>query len=259
MRSRQLFALVGLVGLFAATAVADATPNHDANEVTNGSCPGRGCMGTTPTGYDGFLVFMANGALPVTDSYFLDGAYFQETIMGRCQEEIDADREAALDYFADRFGIDALSNPDIAFLSFYVDPRINYRAYVISGERVPRAGYEVHDGGWLAMVVNPNGTTLGGQFAGMHVPFYTVMSFGDYSIEVTKPGHGPQPEPIKIHYQCNDPLIPLLNFGEVFNCDLYSDRFGVGRGQGMTAPITSDGFLRPNGRTVLTFSDAGGL
>src|SRR4051812_19912787 len=217
MVSRPTFAVVGIVGLLTAAAAASATVGDEANEVVNGSCQGQGCTGTTPQGYNGFVVFMANGALPITDSYFLDGTYFQETILGRTQVEIDQDRENALEYFETRFGIaNPEANPDVAFISFYVDPRINYRAYVISGERVPTAGYQVYDGGWIALVTNPNGLTLGGQYAGLHVPFYSVFSFGDYSIEVTKPGNGPQPPPIVIHYQCNDPLIPLLGGAEIF-------------------------------------------
>lgn len=259
MVSRPMFALIGMLGILATTTVASATFEDEAETGTNGTCQGRGCRGTTPDDYNGFLVFMANGGIPATDSYFLDGTYFQETILGRTQEEIDQDRENALEYFETRFGIphpDA--NPDVAFISFYADPRINYRAYVISGKRVPTAGYEVHDGGWIALVTNPNGITLGGQYAGMHVPLYSVFSFGDYSIEVIKP-NGQPGHPIVIHYQCNDPLVPLFNGGEVFQCDLYSEKFGVGRGQGMTAPIIEAGILKPNGRTVLTFSDSGGF
>lgn len=260
MVSRPMFALVGILGILAATAVANATSEDDAEEGTNGTCQGRGCRGTTPDGYNGFLVFMATGALPATDSYFLDGTNFQENILGRTAAEISEDRQNALDYFSTRFGINnADSNSDVAFISFYADPRIDYRAYVISGKRVPREGFQVHDGGWIALVTNPNGMTLGGQYAGMHVPLYSVFSFGDYSIQRTKPGNGPQPPPIVIHYQCNDPLVPLFNGGEVFQCDLYSDEFGVGRGQGMTAPVYEDGMLKPNGRTVLTFSDSGGF
>ena len=53
--------------------------------------------------------------------------------------------------------------------------------------------------------------------------------------------------------------LPLASGGEVFTCDLLSEEFGAGWAQGMTSPVIEDGNLRPSGRTVLTFSDEGGL
>ncbi|MGK3985526.1 hypothetical protein WME99_20945 [Sorangium sp. So ce136] len=258
MRSHSLFALVGLIG--ALVHPSRPAVNADAARAHEDARGHGSCKDTTPAGYDGFLVFMANGSIPLSDGFFLDGAIFQEEVMGRTPAEIEQNRADALAYFESRFGIaDADARTDVSFFGFYADPRINYRAYVISGERVPPEGYEVHDGGWIALVTDPGGLTLGGELAGVHVPAGTFFSFGDYSIEVTRPGRGRDPEPIVIHYQCNDPLIPLSNGGEVFTCDLLSDEFGAGRAQGMTSPIIEDGELRPNGRTVLTFSDEGGL
>lgn len=237
--------LVGLVGVLLNVAPEASAGGED------------GGKGITPDGYNGFAVFMATGAIPATDSFFLDGAYFQEQIMQRTPAEIAANRAAALDYFADRFGLEGADNhPDLAFFGFYADPRIEYRAYVVSGRKVPAEGWEVHDGGWIALVTNPAGTTLGGAFPGRHVPVNTVFSFGDYSIEVTKPGKGgPQPPPIEIAYRCNHPLVLTFTGGEVFDCALTSAEFGEGLGQGVTTPLIEDGILRPNGRTVLTFSD----
>lgn len=253
MKARFMLALVGALGLLVNAAPAEAGGGQQEN-----ACQG-GCKGPYPDGYDGFLVFMATGAIPVTDSYFLDGTIFQQQIMKRTPAQIAANRAAALNYFSTRFGlVNAANHPDLLFLGFYADPRIDYRAYVISGYKVPEAGYEVHDGGWIALVTNPNGTTLGGAFAGRHVPVNTVFSYGDYNIEVTKKGNGPKPDPIIIHYKCNNPLVPTFSGGEVFDCALESDEFGEGLAQGVTTPLVEDGILRPNGRTVLTFSDDGG-
>lgn len=252
MKVRRMLALVGVVGL-----LVNAAPAAAGGEQEN-ACQ-NGCKGPYPDGYDGFLVFMATGAIPVTDSFFLDGAFFQQQIMKRTPAQIAANRQAALDYFEDRFGlVDADNHPDLAFFGFYADPRIEYRAYVISGYKVPTEGFEVHDGGWIALVTNPNGTTLGGAFPGRQVPVNTVFSFGDYNIERTKKGGGPKPSPLIIHYKCNHPLVLTFTGGEVFDCDLESDEFGAGLGQGLTTPLIEDGLLRPNGRTVLTFSDEGG-
>ena len=248
MNARFVVALLGLVGLLNANpAVAGDKENENACK--------NGCKGPYPDGYNGFAVFMATGAIPATDSFFLDGAIFHEQIMGRTPAQIAQNRAEALAYFQARFGVAADSNPDFAFFDFYADPRIDYRAYVISGYTVPPEGYEVHDGGWIAVVVNPNGTTLGGAFPGRHVPVNTVLSFGDYAIELTKKGKGKQPDPLIISYKCNHPLVFTFSGGEVFDCALESDEFGVGLGQGVTTPLIEDGILRPNGRTVLTFSD----
>jgi hypothetical protein len=246
-----------LAGVVAGALVALASPAAADNE---NSCQGH-YEGPYPDGFDGFLVFMATGSIPLADGFFLDGMIFQQQIMHRTAGEIAQNRADALDFFATRFGIaDASNHPDFLFLGFYVDPRIEYRAYVISGERVPPEGFTVHDGGWIALVTNPNGTTLGGAFAGVHVPLNTVLSFGDYNVEVTKKGKGgPKPDPIVIHYRCNTPLVPTLSGGEVFDCALESDDFGAGIAQGVTTPVIEDGSLQPNGRTVLTFSAQGGF
>lgn len=253
MKTRFALALVGIIGLLlnSAPAIADGGPNENACK--------NGCKGPFPDGFNGFMVFMATGSLPLTDSFFLDGTYFHEQIMERTPAEVAQNRAEALDFFASRFGlVNADSDPNLSFFGFYVDPRIDYRAYVISGERVPTEGFEVHDGGWIAVVTNPNGITLGGAFPGRHVPVNTVFSFGDYSIERTRKGKGPQPDPLVVHYRCNHPLVFTFSGGEVFDCDLESDEFGVGLGQGVTTPLIENGELRPNGRTVLTFSDDGG-
>jgi len=249
---------IGLVGLSINPTPAIAGHGH-GNGHGNGDPCQNGCFGPYPDGYEGFMVFMATGSIPVTDSFFLDGAFFQETIMGRSPAEIEQNRADALAFFSSQFGIaDASNDPDLAFFSFYVDPRIEYRAYVISGERVPTSGYEVHDGGWIALVTNPDGITLGGEYPGREVPVNTVFSFGDYSVERTQNGWGPQPDPLVVHYQCNHPLVFTFSGGEVFDCALESDEFGDGLGQGVTTPLVEDGVLMPNGRTVLTFSDDGG-
>lgn len=252
MKARLVLALVGIVGLMnVAPAVAGGGENENACK--------HGCKGPYPDGYNGFLVFMATGKLPLTDSFFLDGDYFHQTIMKRTPAQVAQNRADALAFFADRFGLEnADSDPDLAFFDFYVDPRIDYRAYVISGYKVPTSGFEVHDGGWIAVVTNPDGITLGGAFPGRHVPVNTVFSFGDYNIERTAKGNGPKPAPLVIHYKCNHPLVFTFSGGEVFDCDLESQEFGVGLGQGVTTPLIEDGYLKPNGRTVLTFSDDGG-
>jgi hypothetical protein len=259
MTSRSTVVFVGLFCLLTQVSPSAALGGDNAAP-DESALGGGGCKVTHPDGYNGLLVFMATGSIPVADGFFLDGAIFQEQIMKRTPSQIAQNRADALAYFETRFGVaDADANPDVIFFGFYVDPRIKYRAYVISGRRVPAEGYQVHDGGWIALVTNPNGLTLGGDFVGRHVPVNTIFSFGDYNIEVTKPGNGNKPPPIIIHFRCNNPLIPTFNGGEAFDCDLVSDEFGSGLAQGVNAPVFENGELKPNGRTVLTFSDQGGL
>lgn len=251
MKTRLVLALVGMIGLLFVVEPATAGGGENENACKNG------CKGPYPDGFNGFLVFMATGSLPVTDSYFLDGDFFQTQIMKRNPAQVAQNRADALAFFQSRFGIDAADDPRIAFFDFYVDPRIEYRAYVISGYKVPTSGFEVHDGGWIAAVVDPAGITLGGDFPGRQVPANTFFTFGDYSIERTAKG-GPKPAPLNIAYRCMHPLVFTFSGGEVFDCELESQEFGAGLGQGVTTPVIEDGQLHPNGRTVLTFSDAGG-
>ena len=60
MKARLVLALVGMVGLF--LNVEPATAGGGENE---NACK-SGCKGPYPDGYNGFLVFMATGSLPVT-------------------------------------------------------------------------------------------------------------------------------------------------------------------------------------------------
>ena len=88
----RMWMLLGVVGLLMNVA-------PPANADGNGNNGGGGSKGPYPDGYNGFLVFMATGAIPVTDSFFLDGDIFQEQIMKRCPAEIAQNRADALDYF----------------------------------------------------------------------------------------------------------------------------------------------------------------
>lgn len=250
MTLRSVVAFTAVLGLF---TLAAPTPAH-------GGDGAAGPKGPFPAGYNGLMVFMATGALPLSDGFFLDGMIFQQQIMNRTPAQIAENRAAALAFFQERFGLaNADSHPDLFFFGFYVDPRIHYRAYVISGRHVPPEGFQVHDGGWAALVTHPAGLTLGGAFAGRHVPQNTLFTFGDYHIEVTRPGRGAKPSPLIVHFRCLSPLVPTFTGGEAFDCAVTSDEFGEGLAQGVNTPTIENGALMPNGRTVITFSDRGGL
>lgn len=120
----------------------------------------------TPDGYNGYLVYIANGIFSPTDNGALFGedaiTVFHKGIMRRTDAEVEANRQAAIAFYAHRFGLMVENNPDLFFSAFFAGSRINYRAYTVAGMKVPSAGWPVRDGGWLVSVLNPNGITLGG-------------------------------------------------------------------------------------------------
>ena len=75
--------------------------------------------------------------------------WFHKEIMGRDDAAIEAERTRADAYFQATFG--ALYAPG-SLVAFGVDPRLEYRAYLISGLRVPPEGFVVRDGGFRAVL-----------------------------------------------------------------------------------------------------------
>jgi hypothetical protein len=157
--------------------------------------------------------------------------------MGRDDAAIAAERARADVYFQATFG--ALYTPG-SLEAFGVDPRNEYRAYFISGMRVPPEGFVVRDGGFRADLSN------GG-----------FVVFGDYNIKVTKPSGA---EPIVIHYESAEPIFETPT-GLFFQCHLSSDDFedfGGGLAQGVSIPKTlPDGRVVANIRNILTFPGLG--
>lgn len=206
-----------------------------------------------PDGFDALLVYLASGVYDPNDPDYTapDGDFWQREIMGRTDAEIEQYRADAVEFFKQRFGIDPTTSEDVAFTSFMLDPRNEYRAYVVSGRDVPSEGWVVRDGGWTVAVMNPDGLTLGGEYEGVHVPQGTMMVFGDYNIEV------PGEEPIIIHYQSGGPIIPS-DQGIQFHCELFSEELGSGLAQGISAgAVQEDGLFHANVRNVLTFPGLG--
>lgn len=221
---------------------------------------------STPDGFDKYLVYMAAGVYDPADPDFVppSGDFFQREIMGRTDEEIEEDKDNAIAFFAERFGID-VEDPasGVMFISFMLDPRNEYRAYTISRAGVPPSGYVVRDGGYMVSVMNPAGIDLGGEFAGTHVPMGSIVVFGDYNIKRGKQKHGHRHghgknKNIIIHYQSLLPILPPNDLGVMpFICEITSE-WGTGRAQGISASITlGDGRTHANIRNVLTFPGLG--
>lgn len=224
----------------------------------------------TPDGFGQFLVFMAAGTYDKDDQNFdlPDGTFFHEEIMGRTQDEIDQKEVAAKEFFNNRFGID-VDDPEnverVVFMPFMMDPRNEYRAYVISGMWVPPQGFVVHDGGFLALLIDPDGFTLGGEFDGEVSPFGTLFVFGDYKIDLStsKLSQRLGRDNIIIPYKSGFPVVvevdrSLFDQRLMFQCELDSDEFGSGIAQGISGGLTLDnGMFKANIRTVLTFPSFG--
>jgi hypothetical protein len=159
-----------------------------------------------PEPFGKYLVYSAAGvydpSIPPVEGDLAE--WFHKEIMGRDDAAIEAERARADAYFQATFG--ALYTPG-SLEAFGVDPRNEYRTYFISGMRVPPEGFVVRDGGFRAVLSN------GG-----------FVVFGDYNIKVTKPGGGPDPESILIHYESADQIFETPT-GLFFLCRLSSDNF----------------------------------
>lgn len=228
--------------------------------------PTRGRPGSIPIPQDftGFAVAMANGILASPDDLALtDPAVFeafQRQVIGRTTEEIEAHRQAALQFFAERFGIhDAQTHPDVVFSSAVANPAYNYRIYAIGGLHVPASGWVLHDAGYTVVVTNPLGLTLGGEFAGVHVSQGALMAFGDYKIERLKRNGEPHPRPFHVAFKSAAPIFILEDGTSHFQCELDSAEFGTGLAQGfwwLTPDIPFPGLFQANQRIIWTFSEA---
>lgn len=210
-----------------------------------------------PQGFHAFLVYLAEPTLaPGEPASFTDATHvdeFQHDIMGRTDAEVAQQRDMAIAYFDQRFGLDfstatvaadgSLNIPGATFQAFVFNPDNNYRAYVVSGRSVANTGWQVRDGGFQVTVTQD--MVLHGSYGGstgVSVPAGAAMVFGDYNIQVEPTGSTGN---ILIHYQSHSPIIARAD-GEIsFNCDLISAQWGTGAARG----IVVNGAIR----NVLTF------
>ena len=157
----------------------------------------------TPDGFGQLAAFMANGAFDPNEPHpevpgcfqvWCDLQYFHEVIMGWTPTEIQAEEFAARAFFRKRFGLDVEkleADGRIRVQGVYTDPRIEYRLFHLAGQKVPSAGWEVHDGAYLAIVTDPAGIELGGELTGVHVPAGGYFVYGLYNIQKTLPNGKP--------------------------------------------------------------------
>lgn len=218
-----------------------------------------------PDDFNKMLVYVSSSPFISVDGSFLvdgmvqgDGLNFHSNVMGRSEEEIEASKQAAFDFFLQRFGLNAASS-DVYFTGFEATPDIKYHVAFSSGDYVPPEGWRVNDGGWILAVVNPAGVDLGGEFAGTHVPAGTMFVMGNYKIERKSSGkHKKGLEPIVIDYKSRKPILVESDGSFAVSCELYNEHWGEGQAIGATLPIfLNDGRMVYNTRNVLTFPPFG--
>lgn len=183
-----------------------------------------------------------------------DGTRFQTEVMGRSLAEMEENRQAAIDYFADQFGVDATDTTRIKFVGFEMLEDLKYRVVIASEDKVPAEGWKINDGGWLAVVIDPAGYNLTN---GRHVNPGTMFAFGDYLIEKV-PGKYRSKKNIRFSYKSVEPIQanPDGSFG--INCALYSETWGEGRANGQALYMQlPNGKFAMNSRVGLTFSAFG--
>jgi hypothetical protein len=182
--------------------------------------------------------------------------------MGRSPAAIAQDRANAEAFFLECFGLDFTapqadvtapeSIPGATLRGAFLNPRVNYRAYVSSGEAVPSQGWVVRDGGWF--VTLDQDMILTGSYggaAGKPTPAGSLIVWGDYNTKadrsnVNAPPHSEQT--IVIHYQSDSPVVLGRDDIMPFICDLIHPEWGIGKVRGVIFPASQ--FVI---RNVLTF------
>ncbi len=239
---------------------------------------------SSPAGYNSHLSYFANGQYnifsPSPDPnlvncflQFCDGEFFLQQVQGYSSDEIAQIEADAKAFFLWRFGIDVDDPANIGrltFQSFQLDPRNEYRAYLMSGAYVPDEGFEVRDGGFGITITDPNGYELGGEFAGVTIPRRSTMGYGEYNIAVVRQGQVVRE--VDISYRAGAALV-ANEFGLVpFFCEIHTGRLidndfsnpnvaREGVAQGLAFVVDQgDGTFKVNFRNSLTFNqDFGGL
>ena len=195
-----------------------------------------------PDDLGAYLVYMGEAIIdPAADSPIagvpripifpvdLEGRPYQEIVMGRSQEMINQREADAKAFFVERFGVD-VDDPALAeriiFFDAVTSPELKYRVYGISGMSLPKSGLRMHDTVWLTMVIDPEGLTLGGEFAEHHVPQGAILVWGEYYIETAD-------EPLVIQVQSVEPMIMDAQGNAALVCELIHPVWGHGLAQGL--------------------------
>ena len=230
---------------------------------TNAQATGdRQSVAAIPDGFDQYLVYMAQPRAvdePTAVNYetFKE---FQAEVYGRDDAAIAEFRDEAIDFYAERFGLnfsaaavetDGSQQIDGATLvPSFVAPESEYRAYTIGGMRVPAEGHVVRDSSFNVML--QPGVTLHGTYGGATGKVAAqggLLAFGDYNILVPGPGNSGNDDEIQIRFRSTGPIVPNADGVMTFVCDLSNELWGDGQARGI---VTPDGEIR----NVLAFPSA---
>ncbi|MCI0556430.1 MAG: hypothetical protein L0287_36270 [Anaerolineae bacterium] len=206
------------------------------------------------------MTFIATRPFDSVDgTFFLDGLVggdgmdFFKNVLGLTDQEIEDRRSSAIEFFAERFGID-VNDPRVYFTGFQIDPATDYRVIMMTGEgNNPGKGYPIIDGGFAVAVTDPAGLDLGGEFEGTHVPAGTMFAAGGtYVIK-----RGKKSKDIVIDYQSRGPMQPVGTGGAI-NCEVVHPKWGKGLAWGyFEFHSLSNGQISAQVRNVVTFPGLG--
>ncbi len=236
-----------------------------------------------PDGFDNLLLFMQNGVFDPSEPHpvipncldsVCESDFFNLVSMDRSPAEIEALEEQGKAFFNARFGIDvdqASEEGRVYLFRFTVDPRAQYRAYIVSDINVPTEGFFVDDGGWILMITDEDGFELGGEFAGQTVPYGSMILFGEYQIEVKR--GNTIVDTIVLSYRSGSFVSFDANGTASFGCEIKRGRLDEndfydlsvprdGLAQGYAGPFqpVGNGLVKANVRNTLTFNiDFGGI
>jgi len=182
--------------------------------------------------------------LPAEGTFFTNGLFsgdgmnFQRNVMSRSTAEINDHRLAAIEYFIEKFGLN-FESESIFFNGFEVMPEIEYHVMLDSSKKGIRSD-EIQDGGWIAVVVDSQGVTLGGQFNGLKVPQGTMFVYGDYKIN-----HRNRSD------KSNRPFIPQFDGSFIASFDVQSKNTSGKAIATISPKPSSNGLMTANIKNVL--------
>jgi hypothetical protein len=213
---------------------------------------------STPQGFQRVGLLIAAGKYQTPSDQSVLVPFYQHTLMGWTDAQVEQQRQMAISYFNARFG---LTNTNPGFSVF--DPKNNYRAYLLTGYAVPNEGFVVRDGSFTAVLTQD--TVLHGTFggaAGILVPAGTAVTWGYYNILISKEEKSENffdtGKSIIVHFESQTPIVPdKTSSGTGAACHLVAP-WGEGLAQLFFTTInTPDGYTQADVRNVWTFPGLG--
>lgn len=239
-----MFKKLFLVFLLLCSTASFATPN--------GARPGH--VAAPATGFIKTGLLMANGISDPNNMMIMDMTYHHD-VRKRTPEQVEEHRGLAIAHFEDTFGInvaDLVNQGRVVFAPFMINSDAGYRVYSLSDTWVPASGFYMADGGWILMVIDPNGIEIKG---GQLIPAGSMSLYGEYyAVPENQSGKTLDMEPIIVHYQSDRFIVPGF-YGETpILCDVFHPDWGWGKAQGVGFLFPDGDGMNANTRNVWTFT-----